>query len=341
MDTVPTMEVPHVSARIGALIVHAAESAGVDAVRFAAEMGFDPAVVRDPDARIPLELEERLWDEAARRSGVDSFGLRAAQSMRPGAFDVLDYAVRTAPTLRAALERLARYNRLVHDVARFTLVDREATVRVEHRFSRPGLQPCRQASEFTIASIVAFGSALTAKPVRPLTVEFIHEAPSSSSAHRMLFGLEPRFSSAVNAIELDRETVEREIPGADPALSAVIERHAEALLAGRPEIESTAQRVRRELASMLRDGDASLVAAAKRVGMSARSLQRRLADEGLSFDAVLDDLRRELALRYLADPRIAIAEVAYLTGFSEPSAFHRAFKRWTGTTPGDARRQAA
>jgi AraC-like DNA-binding protein len=74
--------------------------------------------------------------------------------------------------------------------------------------------------------------------------------------------------------------------------------------------------------------------------MSARTLQRRLAGEGLSFDGVLDELRRELALRHLADRRVAIAEVAYLLGFSEPSAFHRAFKRWTGTTPGAARLEA-
>lgn len=335
------MQAPHVSARIGALIVHASASAGVDPVRLAAEVGFDPAVVRDPDARIPLELEERLWDEAARRSGVDAFGLQAAQDLRPGAFDVLDYVVRTAPTIRAALERLARYNRLVHDVARFSLVDRGDVLRLEHRFSRPSLRPCRQASEFTIASIVTLGTALTGMPVRPLAVEFIHEAPESTAPHRMLFGLEPRFSAAVNAIELDRKTLERGIPGADPALSAVIERHAEGLLAQRPELETASQRVRQVLAGMLRDGEATLAAAAKRLGMSARSLQRRLAEEGLGFDAVLDDLRRELSLRYLADPKIAIAEVAYLTGFSEPSAFHRAFKRWTGTTPGDARRQAA
>jgi len=335
------MQAPHVSARIGALIVHASASAGVDPARLAAEVGFDPSMVQDPDARIPLELEVRLWDEAARRSGVDAFGLQAAQDLTPGAFDVLDYVVRTAPTIRAALERLARYNRLVHDVARFSLVDRGDAVRLEHRFSRPPLRPCRQASEFTIASIVTLGTALTGVPVRPLAVEFIHDAPMSTAPHRMLFGLEPRFSAAVNAIELDRQTLGRAIPGADPALSSVIERHAEALLAQRPEVETAAQRVRQVLAGMLRDGDATLAEAAKRLGMSARSLQRRLAEEGLGFDAVLDDLRRDLALRYLADPKIAIAEVAYLTGFSEPSAFHRAFKRWTGTTPGDARRQAA
>lgn len=335
------MHPPQVSARIGAMIVGAASAAGVDPADLLEGTGFDPASAKDPDARIPLDLEERLWAEAARRSGDPSFGLHAAQGLKPGAFDVLDYAIRTAPNLREAIERLARYNRLVHDVAVFTLIERDGGLRIEHGFKRIGLGPCSQASEFTIASIAAFGGSLSGEPVRPLAVEFAHEAPASTRAHRLLFGVEPRFSAAINAIELDRKTLERPIPSADPALSAVIERHAETLLASRPEVESPAQRVRRLLAGMLREGEVSLAAAAKRLGMSARSLQRRLSEEGLTFDAVLDDLRRELALRYLADPKIAIAEVAYLTGFSEPSAFHRAFKRWTGSTPGDARRQAA
>jgi AraC-like DNA-binding protein len=95
------------------------------------------------------------------------------------------------------------------------------------------------------------------------------------------------------------------------------------------------------LANRLGEGDATLAGVAKALKMSERSLQRRLADEGATFDALLDDVRRQLSLRYLADPAIAVSEVAYLLGYSEPSPFHRAFKRWTGTTPTEARRTSA
>ncbi|MFO0658260.1 MAG: helix-turn-helix transcriptional regulator [Polyangiaceae bacterium] len=125
-------------------------------------------------------------------------------------------------------------------------------------------------------------------------------------------------------------------------LSRVIERHAEALLLSLPELSSgVADRVRQALANGLSDGGVTLAEVAKRLKMSERSLQRKLASEGVSFDALLDEIRRDLALRYLSDRNIAIAEVAFLLGYSEPSPFHRAFKRWTGTTPSEARRARA
>jgi AraC-like DNA-binding protein len=128
-------------------------------------------------------------------------------------------------------------------------------------------------------------------------------------------------------------------------LSRVVIRHAEALLAALPvpAPDSSAHRVRRILADALADGEgqATLAAVADKLHMSERSLQRRLADEGLKFDALLDELRRELAVRYLQDRKVAIAEVAYLLGYSEPSAFHRAFKRWTGKTPSELRQVPA
>jgi AraC-like DNA-binding protein len=146
----------------------------------------------------------------------------------------------------------------------------------------------------------------------------------------------------VNFIELDTTFVDRENPKADPALSRVIERHAESLLAGRPNpVASTPERVRQLFASALGEGEVGLSSIAQKLKMSERSLQRRLADEGVSFDSLLDEVCRELAQRYLADPKIAVSEVAYLLGYSEPSPFHRAFKRWTGKTPAELRRRAA
>jgi AraC-like DNA-binding protein len=150
-----------------------------------------------------------------------------------------------------------------------------------------------------------------------------------------------RCTRSLNALELTTDAAGRPVLTADPLLSRVVVRHAEALLAERPAAETTAGTVRRMLTRLLGDDEAgcSLTAVSASLHMSERSLQRRLADEGVSFDALLDELRRELALRYLADEKVAIAEIAYLLGYSEPSAFHRAFKRWTGTTPAEARQQ--
>ena len=340
------MQPVEVSAGIGALVVQAAAEQGVAAADLRAATGFDPALAADPDARIPLALETALWEEAARRAGNPAFGLHAAQGLKPGVFDVLDYVFRTAPTLRASLERLARYNRLLHDIAAITLVDRGPITRVEHTLSQPGATQSRHAAEFTLAAIVVAGSQMTEAPLRPAKVAFRHAAPDDRALreHERLFGVKPAFDQPVNALELDRETLARALPRADPILSRVVIRHADAMLAARPApAEGFSHRLRRLLALALaeEEGGIGLQEAAARLHMSERTLQRRLADEGLTFDALLEDLRRELAVRYLQDRKVAIAQIAYLLGYSEPSAFHRAFKRWTGKTPLEMRQTAA
>ncbi len=137
-----------VSARMGAMIVAAAAARGVAADGLMAAADFDPAWLHDPDARIPLTVETRLWDEAARRSADPAFGLHVAAAIRPGMFQVLDYAVRTAPDLGTALQRLARYNRLLHDVATFDIQPEGTVTRIEHRFADPSVRPSRHAVEF-------------------------------------------------------------------------------------------------------------------------------------------------------------------------------------------------
>jgi AraC-like DNA-binding protein len=330
---------PQVSARIGALIVQVAGARGVDTQRLMAGAGFDPAWLGDADARMPLAMEERLWDLAAAAAGDPLFGLHAATAIRPGAFDVLDYAVRTAPDLRSALHRLARYNRLVHDLATFELVPEDAAVRIEHRFDGTAARPCRQAAEFTLASLVVVASQIGARPVQARAVEFAHPAASDGDAYRVVFGVAPRFDAATSALTLAAAVLDRPVPAADPALSRIVTAHAEQLLAAQaPRHEGIAAQVRRQLADGMADGPMTLRQVAHRLNLSERSLQRRLDAEGTRFAELVDGVRRELALRYIADERLALGEVAYLLGFAEPSPFHRAFKRWTGTTPAAARR---
>ncbi|MET0284988.1 MAG: AraC family transcriptional regulator [Polyangiales bacterium] len=327
-----------VSARIGLMIVQAAAARAVTPSTLAGTVGFDLTHAQDPDARIPFALEQRLWDEAARLTGDGAFGLHTAESLPLGAYGVLEYAVRSAPTFRDAVLRLARYNRIVHDAAVFQLDESPARARVEHDFRVAGLVQSRHGAEFTLATHILIGSQITATQLRPLAVEFRHARPASIDEHVRVFGVEPRFLERVNALEWPPNAMELAIPQADSALSSVLERHAEDRLAALPELTmSYADRVRQQLASQLGAGLSSLAEVAAKLKMSERSLQRRLASEGVSFDGLLDGLRHQLALRYLADPRLAVSDVAYLLGYSEPSPFHRAFRRWTGATPSEVR----
>jgi AraC-like DNA-binding protein len=333
------LRIPRISARIGALIVQVAADLGADAQRLMLDAGFDPRWLSDAEARMPLEVEERLWNRAAAMTGDSLFGLHAAGAIRPGAFDVLDHAVRTAPDLRTALHRLARYNRLVHDLARFEIVPDGDAVRIEHRFEGGGARPCRHAAEFTLASLVVVASQIGGQPVPARAVAFAHPPAGDAEAFRTVFGVTPRFDAPVSCLVLASSLLDRPVPAADPTLSRIVTAHAEQLLAARaPMRESVAARVRRHLAEGMADGPMTLDAIARRLHLSERSVQRRLEEEGTRFADLVDEVRRELALRYIADERLALGEVAYLLGYAEPSPFHRAFKRWTGTTPAAARR---
>lgn len=305
------------------------------------DAGFDLDWLSDPEARMPLAVEVRLWDLAAEASGDPLFGLHAAVAIRPGAFGVLDYAVRTAPDLRTALQRLARYNRLVHDLASFDVVSdgHGEDVHIQHRFTGRALSPCRHAAEFTLASLVVVASQIGGQPVSARAVTFAHPAAGDTEAYRAIFGVTPHFGAAASCLVLAASVLDRPVPAADPVLSRIVTAHAEQLLAVQlPVPEGIAAQVRRQIAEGVANGPVTLSTIARSLHLSERSLQRRLDDEGTRFADLVDEVRRELALRYIADDRMALGEVAYLLGFAEPSPFHRAFKRWTGTTPAAARR---
>lgn len=330
---------PKVSARIGALIIHRASVLGVEPAHLMSSTGFDTDWLSDPEARMPLAVEEHLWERAADLTHKPSFGLFAASLIRQGEFDVLDYAVRTAPDLRTALQRLARYNRLLHDLATFEIIPMGETTRIEHRFDLLGALPCPQAAEFTLASLVVVASQLCGAPVQALSVDFVHAALDKVDAYQAVFGVAPRFKCPVSCLVLASELLDRPVSAADPGLSRIVTAHAEQLLAAsQPPPEDITTQVRRHLAEGMAHGLTSLQAVALRLHLSERSLQRRLDDQGTRFADLMDEVRRELAMRYIADQHLALGEVAYLLGFAEPSSFHRAFKRWTGMTPAAARR---
>jgi AraC-like DNA-binding protein len=182
------------------------------------------------------------------------------------------------------------------------------------------------------------GRVATGEDWAPLEIRFAHRRPDEVGEHARFFRAPVHFSAGENAMVLAAELLDRPCVRADPALLAVLDRYAADLLARVPATGRLADRARTALVEMLRDGEPGAGRLASRLKMSARSLSRTLAAEGTSYRALLDQIRRETAARHLADDRIAIAEVAFLLGFSDLSAFYRAFKRWTGQTPAEARR---
>jgi AraC-like DNA-binding protein len=328
----------HVSVRSVRPVLGRLDGLGLDVPGVVAAAGIEPATLDDADARIPHDVALRLWHEASRRSGDDAFGIHAAESIRPGAFDVLDYATRSSETLGQGLRRLVRYHRILHDAAVVQLAVAGERGVLTHALPEPSAVLPRQVAEFIVAGWLVVARQATGTDFAPVEVRFRHPAPGDVSEHRRLFRAPVRFRNAVNGIVLDRATLDAPLVRSDVGLCAVLDRHLADLLERIPRATGLADRVRQLVGRDLASGvpDARVVASA--LHMSRRSLQRRLGDDRTSYRGLVESLRRELATRYLAERELAIAEIAFLLGFSETSAFHRAFKRWTGRTPAAFRR---
>lgn len=308
-------------------------SQGHDPAPVLARLGVRPELLADQDARVPHALALQLWQAATEVTGDINFGLHAAEAIDFSMLDVQSHTILASANLSEGLERACRYQRLQHDAAVLSLEpndDGSSTL----RHTLPGGRALpRQPAEFFAAVWVLIARQATGTQVVPRNVRLSHPRPGSIDEHVRLFGVEPEFDRDERSACFEASDLDRPLLKADSALQAVLDRHAQDLLDRLPKVHNVADQVRAIVTRELTDGDSSLEHVAEQLRMSPRTLNRRLADEGTSHRAVLEELREQLARRYLQDPQLGVSEVAYLLGFSEASAFHRAFKRWTGKTP--------
>lgn len=313
------------------LVVASAARAGVPAEQLLSAAGLPASTLEDADARVPYAAIQRAWDEALRRTGDEAFALRVAEGAAPGAFRVLDYLGRSSATLREAFGQLERCYRLLHDTVEVHLRETGDEARLVYAGSAEQVPP--QAAELALAVALLRGRTLTGVAWVPRAVSFRHPPPRDAAPYLRLFGCPVRFGQEEHALTLDRAHLALPVVSADPTLCAILDRHAEELLARLARVDDFGQQVRRCVAAALRGGEPALERVAAQLHVTPRTLQRRLKELGTTYQQLLDQLRSELATRYLREAQLDISEVAFLLGFSEPSAFHRAFRRWTGTTP--------
>lgn len=329
-----------VLAAIVGSVVEAGALAGLDPAALRHELGLSPADFEDPDALLPFESYIAAWEAITRGPHGAELGLRLGAYSSPRQLGALGYAMLHAPSALAAIDLFRRYRRLVSDTLA-PEIDVDDT-RVTYHL----VWPARVARIFQFADC-AFASTLTTlrgmaglASDAPLAIEAWYQCPRPPGPDReAVFGCPVRYSAAETRFVLRRAPLESPLPRADPQLFGYLERHASGLLARLPADGRTSVRARRLITLGLCAGEPSPGDIAKKLALSERTLQRRLRDEGTSFALILESVRRELAELYLAEPKVAVHEVAFLIGYSEPSAFHRAFRRWTGVTPQEFRRR--
>lgn len=320
-------------------IVGFAAAAGVSPPKLLRAAGLEPSQLDDPDAYFPYAQELRLWDAAARLSGDQDFGIHLAEWATSASFhhfDMLTFAARSSSTLREQFRLAGRHIRVIHDGIYLRLEEDGDLARLVHghRVERRGP---RQPVEGLLALMLLHGRAGVGEDLEPRAVCFAHGEPDRVSEQERVFRAPVRYGCARNELVFERALLDRPLLHADQRLHTLLDRQLGALVPAQPEGRSFLETVMRCMTDELPEREPTVAVIANRLRMSGRSLQRRLRQEGTSFTEALSDLRRDRALRYLQDRRLSIGEVAFSLGYLDVSAFHRAFKRWTGTTPTEYR----
>lgn len=322
---------------------------GRDVTRLLADAGLDLATVMTPGARIPHRVLFDVWSRGAELLGDPDFGLRAVGAVDLRVFEQLSFPSEYLPgqlfaastTLGEGLARLMRSQPLSMHASQLELVRGPApagappvpagAIRVRHTMPGAAGVP-RVFTEFWISWVFRLIHELTAPAVTPLEVRFAHAAPPTIDQHTRTFAVPLRFSTGEDALVLHEADLATPLRSTNTVVLD-LERHAETLLARMPPAETAADRVRALVAAELMAGDASSTQVARAMHISSRTLARRLAELGTSYQALLDEVRADLARQYLLEDRRTVQDVAAALGFSDARSFVRAFQRWYGQSP--------
>jgi len=316
-------------------------SRGVDVAGIRKSAGLDGVDVEKLDGRLPVAATREAWRLAAQATADEAIAVHVVEARPRERPDALDYAFRASPTLRDALAQVVRYARLVYDRLDLSLVPASGNDGARLTVTSPAIhQVNRYHIEFFMADLLRLARDTCDSGLVPLEVSFAHAAPASLDAHRRFFGCPVRFEQPVIGLLFANADLGRPMLGADPALAALLGRQLARLVERLPLAESVSARVREVIEDDLAAANVSIDRVARQLAMSVRTLGRRLDAEGTTFRGLLDAVRKEAAVRHLRDRRVELAEVAFLLGYSEASAFHRSFRRWTGRTPVEFRRKA-
>lgn len=306
---------------------------------FLYEAGLDESVLLRPDCAVPLSRFVALWELLGGKVDPD-IGLLMGAEPSSHVYGAYGHVIRSAPDLPAALACMSRYI-VVHSQA--TRLDVHITARhvvIDYQLTDPTIIHRRQDAELSLSLIASSLREITGVELYPQRVEFEHPVPSRTSVHHDVFRCPVGFSAASNRLYYALDLLERPLLTADARLHKVLVAGMEEQRRARLAESDLIGHLSQVIAARLPHGEVSLEQVARSEGMSPRTLQRRLGEQQIEFSALVEDVRRALALEYVSRSRHNLTEVALMLGYSEASSFSRAFRRWTQLTPQQYRQRA-
>jgi len=311
----------------------ALETKGIDVGEALRSAGFSREALERVENRLPYASVCRVWQACADASGDPWFGLHVAEGLPMGAYDVVDYLFSTSVNVGEGLRRLTEYIRIIYDRSQLTLVTGPGLARLIWRRARAA----PQYDEFRLAHVLIRSQQATGVAWRPERVRFRHDRPEDLAEAKRILAPSVQYQQSAMEIEFSREVLELPHRAADSGLLPILVRHADSLLSALPDHDDVVACVSSCIAREMRRGLPSLLTTAAALHRSPRTLQRQLTRRGANHSALVDDVRRGLAMKYIGDAALSLSEIGFVLHFSDASAFNRAFRRWTGETPALAR----
>ncbi|RMT46912.1 Transcriptional regulator, AraC family [Pseudomonas savastanoi] len=307
------------------------DALGVDSNALCQSAGIDPSMLGDPGAQFPSDITAELWQRAVQACLDPTLGLRVSRFVSPTSFHALGYTLVASGSLREVFERIVRYRSMAEDSLELDF--RTVGERYEFRFGTPKScqLPAHELLDAFAAIYVRTCRNRLGRSYAPLAVHLQRPAPDNPQPWQDLFRSPVMFAAQENLLEFGGDQFDSHLDDGpvqvngqesrgDPLPSLIWE-----------------QRVRSAIETLLPDGEPTVRTIAEALHLSTHSLQRHLADEGCCYDLLLNQCRQNLALLHMNDPQSSLSEIAYLLGFTDTTSLSRAFKRWTGLTPGQYR----
>lgn len=299
--------------------------------------GLPDDLLQQPSARLPPEDYYRLWNSIETATGDPAFPVRLCQAVRAESFSPALFAALCSPDFVVAAQRLSQYKKLVAPF-RLSVTPGPAAVTVELSWADVPPPPPTSLVLMELLFCVTLLRTGTREPVRPVEVTTV-ELPGDPQPYEEFLGVGVTPGRAHRVVFTPTDARLPFLTSNEP-LWAAFEPELRRRLADLRTLAPTSERIRAALLEALPSGQASMGSIARKLGLSTRTLQRRIGAEGASYQQILDDTRTSLARHYLSATTLTIAEISFLLGFSEPNSFHRAFRTWTGSTPDAVRREA-
>jgi AraC-like DNA-binding protein len=336
-DARGTGRLPSTGATIARLAYAHAKAAGIALEPLAAKAGLSCRQIEDPHLRLSVRDQIRFLNAVADVLQDDRLGFHLAQRIDLREIGFLYYVVASSSTLTEALQRAARYSSLANEGIDLRFVDR-GDVGISFRYVGVSRHFDRHQIEFVVTTLFRTCAQLTGLRLLPSRVRLTHGREDGRGEFAEFFGRDVEFGSTVDEVMFAADVRHQSAVSADPYLNGMLIRYCEQALAHRPRSGGSFRlRVENALVPLLPHGKARAGDIAQRLGLSQRTFARRLSAEGLSFSELLEQLRSDLAKRYLGENELPISQIAWLLGYREVGAFSHAFKRWTGKTPRELR----